>query len=184
MNVKYLFASDIHGDGECTEVLLEAFKREGAEKLVLLGDILYHGPRNDLPAGYNPKKVISLLNSMKNKILAVRGNCDAEVDGMVLDFPIMAEYALLTVGGKTLFLTHGHRIGEENTEALPENCILVTGHTHLLAARKLPCGRVYLNPGSVSIPKGGNERSYMTCDKEGNIKIKTLEGETILEYKI
>ncbi len=185
MSAKYLFASDIHGDAECTEKLLEALKQEGADKLVLLGDILYHGPRNDLPFGYNPKKVISLLNPKKDNILAVRGNCDAEVDGMVLDFPIMAEYALVSLGEKNLFLTHGHRIGENNTESLPENCILVTGHTHVPAARLLPCGTVYLNPGSVSIPKDGSEKSYMVYEPEENIfRIKTLDGKAFLEYKI
>ena len=106
--MKLMIASDIHGSEIYCKKLLEAYKDEGAERLLLLGDILYHGPRNDLPKGYAPKKVIELLNEIKNEIFCVRGNCDTEVDQMVLDFPILADYAILTVGNRLVYATHGH----------------------------------------------------------------------------
>ena len=166
--------------------MLDAFDKEGAEKLFLLGDLLYHGPRNDLPQTYNPKIVIELLNRYKEKILCVRGNCDAEVDGMVLEFPIMAEYAWLMLDERQVLLTHGHHIGEGNLENLPKGSILITGHTHVYASRELEGGIRYLNPGSVSLPKNGNEKTYMvyTFD-DRTFRIKTLEeGKTVLEYTL
>lgn len=183
---KIMFASDLHGDMYSTARMLDAFDREGAEKLILLGDLLYHGPRNDLPETYNPKIVIDLLNRYKDKILCVRGNCDGEVDGMVLDFPIMADYGWLLLNGRSVYITHGHHVSEENTANLPNGSILITGHTHLYANRDTESGVRYINPGSVSLPKNGNEKTYMIYSfDDSTFRIKTLEGERVItEYTV
>ena len=118
--MKYMFASDIHGSAYYCRKMLDAFEKEGAERLVLLGDLLYHGPRNDLPKEYAPKQVIPMLNAMKDKIYAVRGNCEAEVDQMVLEFPVMADYCILSIDGKTLYATHGHVYNQNNLPPLCE----------------------------------------------------------------
>ena len=169
----YLIASDIHGSAFFAQELLEAFEREQADELLLLGDILYHGPRNDLPLGYAPKKVIALLNPLADKITCVRGNCDAEVDQMVLDFPLMADYRTVSVEGETLFLTHGH------LEGLPIEAgyIVLQGHTHVPLCEHKPGGWWLLNPGSVSIPKENSPHSYLLL-KDGTFYWKTLGGET------
>lgn len=162
--MKYLIASDIHGSAYWTERLCAAIESEQPDRIVLLGDLLYHGPRNDLPRDYAPKRVIPLLNVLADRIIAVRGNCDAEVDQMVLDFPIMADYAtLFDENGRELFLTHGHVFGAgmhnsvDHAPALPEGSALVYGHTHIKvneASEEHP-GLWLFNPGSVSIPKDG-----------------------------
>ncbi|MCI8496897.1 MAG: phosphodiesterase [Clostridiales bacterium] len=158
--MKLLIASDLHGSAFFCEKLMKAFEREQADKLLLLGDILYHGPRNDLPQQYAPKSVISMLNSIKERILCVRGNCDTEVDQMVLDFPILAEYCLLFEKGRTIFATHGHRFNTSSLPPLSKGDILLHGHTHVPACEEHgSC--VYLNPGSVSIPKENSPHSYM-----------------------
>ena len=162
--MKLLIASDIHGAADCCRSLLDAWDREGADRLLLLGDILYHGPRNDLPRDYAPKRVIPLLNALADRIIAVRGNCDAEVDQMVLDFPVMADYAtLFDEVGRELFLTHGHVFGAgmhnsvDHASVLPEGSALVYGHTHIKVneASEAHPGLWLFNPGSVSIPKDG-----------------------------
>ena len=122
---RILIASDLHGDAECVKTLLEQYRSSGAERLLLLGDILYHGPRNDLPKGYAPKEVISLLNGVKEELLCVRGNCDTEVDQMVLDFPILADYAYVTVDGHTFFATHGHNFNMSKLPPLKKGDILM-----------------------------------------------------------
>ena len=133
--MKLFIASDIHGDIECAKATLEAYKNEKADKLLLLGDILYHGPRNDLPSAYAPKQVIELLNGIKENILCVRGNCDTEVDQMVLSFPILADYAMIYADGLTIFATHGHNHNMEKMPPLTEGEILLHGHTHVLCAK-------------------------------------------------
>ena len=159
--MKLMIASDIHGSAFWCARMLEQFEREGAEKLILLGDVLYHGPRNDLPQEYAPKQVIAMLNPLAEKILAVRGNCDCEVDQMVLDFPVLADYGVLFLNGRTVYLTHGHVINKEKTIPFVRGGILLHGHTHVPACED--CGGFwYLNPGSVSIPKNGSAHSYMT----------------------
>lgn len=170
--MKFIIASDIHGDSICAEKIIEVFKTQKADKLLLLGDILYHGPRNDLPAGYNPKKVIPLLNSIKEKIVCVRGNCDAEVDQMVLEFPITADFVTLTDGDKTLFLTHGHIFNKENMPDLKQGDIMLCGHTHIKTDEIFNGIRI-INPGSVSIPKDGS-RSFIIY-QDGEFCFKTLE---------
>lgn len=173
--MKWLIASDIHGSAPCCKALLEAFRREQAGRLLLLGDILYHGPRNDLPEGYAPKEVIAQLGGLKDRIFCVRGNCEAEVDQMVLPFPVLAEYCLLEAAGRLVFATHGHVYNLENPPALSPGDVLLHGHTHVPAKVQAPAGWRYLNPGSVSIPKEGSSRGYMTLE-EGVFTWKTLDG--------
>lgn len=171
--MKWLIASDIHGSAYWCERMLELFKREKANVLVLLGDILYHGPRNELPRDYNPKKVIALLNDFANgtpceephRILCVRGNCDAEVDQMVLGFPIMADYGVIELGGRFVYLTHGHVYGEDNPPKLRKGDILIQGHTHIQRCVEKD-GVLFLNPGSVSIPKGDGYNGCIVFDDE------------------
>ena len=177
--MKYMFASDIHGSAAWCRRTLEAFDHSGAERLILLGDLLYHGPRNDLPEAYAPKEVISLLNPYRNKILAVRGNCDAEVDQMVLQFPIMADYALLAVNGLNIFATHGHVFSEEALPPLCDGDILIHGHTHLPVAEKRD-NYYLLNPGSVALPKGGFANSYGLLE-DRTFRILDFEGHVIKE---
>ena len=181
--MKWIIASDIHGAAEYCKKLLEAYKKEEADRLLLLGDILYHGPRNDLPAGYAPKKVIELLNPLRNEILAVRGNCDTEVDQMVLPFPILSETALLFVDGKTWFACHGHRSGANPTASdlprLPAGSVVLSGHTHIPVLEEKPDGILLLNPGSTSIPKGGFAASYGVYE-DGKFAVMGFDGEKIL----
>lgn len=161
--MKWLIASDIHGSAYYCRKVLDCFERERAERMLLLGDVLYHGPRNDLPRDYAPKEVARLLNAMADRILGVRGNCDAEIDQAVLDFPIMADYALLCAGEKTVFATHGHLYGPDVLPPLHEGEILLIGHTHvpLVTERN---GIVCLNPGSAAIPKESSPHSCMTFE--------------------
>ena len=168
--MKYLFASDIHGDLCAARGVADALAREGAEKLFLLGDLLYHGPRNYIPEGYDPKGVIALLSELKDRITAVRGNCDAEVDQMVLPFPIMADYKELPLtGGGTAYLTHGHLFGGEGPLPLGEKDILIEGHTHVAGVHKTASGYVCLNPGSCAMPKGGTPACYMIYDTDSGV---------------
>lgn len=171
--MKFLIASDIHGSAYYCDLLMKAFDCEKADRIILLGDLLYHGPRNDLPRDYNPKSVIAMLNEKKNLIMAVRGNCEAEVDQMVLQFPVLAEYALLTVGDKIVFITHGHKFNQDNVPPLKDGDILLHGHTHIPACIEHET-YTYMNPGSTSIPKAGNPHSYMTLE-DGHFEWKNLE---------
>ena len=164
--MKWMIASDLHGSAYYCRKMLEAFEREGADRLFLLGDLLYHGPRNDLPREYAPKEVIPLLNGKKEKLLCVRGNCDAEVDQMVLEFPVLADYAVLPVGQRLIYATHGHIYHVKNLPPLAPGDVLLHGHTHVPAWTEFGQGNLYLNPGSVSIPKEDSPHSYMTL--EGN----------------
>ena len=158
---KFLIASDIHGDAITAEKLVEIYRASGAERLVLLGDLLYHGPRNDLPDGYAPKKVIEILNSVSEEILALRGNCEAEVDQMVLNFPVLAEYAYISADGLRIFATHGHNFNMTKLPPLKKGDVLLHGHTHVPAAKEFGNGNIYINPGSVSIPKENSKKSYI-----------------------
>lgn len=179
---RILIASDIHGDALTTERLVEIYRGSGAEKLLLLGDILYHGPRNDLPEGYAPKRVIELLNPLKNDILAVRGNCDTEVDQMVLSFPILADYAYLSLDGLSIFATHGHKFNTATPPPLAKGDILLHGHTHVPVAEEFGDGNVYINPGSLSIPKESSPKSYILYEN-GVFSFRTLEGNEYKRYE-
>ncbi|MCI9479608.1 MAG: phosphodiesterase [Lachnospiraceae bacterium] len=172
--MKIMIASDIHGAAGFCEQMLAAYDREQAQKLLLLGDILYHGPRNDLPEGYAPKEVLAMLNARKEELLCVRGNCDTEVDQMVLEFPILAEYCILYVNDRMIFATHGHNFNEKNLPMLKKGDILLHGHTHVPVCRETD-HYVYLNPGSVSIPKEGSWHGYMILE-EGLFTWKDLDG--------
>ncbi len=172
--MKYIIASDIHGSAAWCERLLQAFEEEGAEKLVLLGDILYHGPRNDFPDDYSPKKVFAMLNAIKEKILCVRGNCDSEVDQMVLEFPILADYAVADWQGHTLFFTHGHLFNREAPPLLKKGDALFNGHFHTPMAVEMEQGGLYINCGSVALPKEDFPHSYILFE-DGSICWKDLE---------
>ena len=181
--MKLLIASDIHGDADCCRAMLDAAEKEGAQKILILGDILYHGPRNDLPEGYAPKKVIEMLNDVSDKLLCVRGNCDTEVDQMVLSFPVLSDTAFVydTEADLTLFMSHGHKYSPDNMPPISGKTVFLYGHTHLLGKTEvggIPC----VNPGSISLPKGGNEKSYAIYER-GELEIKTFEGKTLEKYK-
>ena len=176
----YFIASDIHGYPEYCKKILSAYDHEKADRLVLLGDILYFGPRNTLYPSYDPKAVIAMLNERKNDLLCVRGNCDSDVDQMVLEFPIMADYAVLSLGKRLAYLTHGHVWNPSHLPPLKEGDILITGHTHVVACEELPGGILYLNPGSPAYPKQDTHRGYILLDEEKAI-FKDLAGNTISE---
>lgn len=161
--MKIMIASDIHGFINYAEKLIDAYRKSDAKRLVLLGDLLYHGPRNDLAQGYNPKAVIELLNSVKNELLCVRGNCDTEVDQMVLDFPIMSDYAVMADGDRILYFTHGHKYGALNFPNIKEGDIIVQGHTHVPMCEERN-GILCVNPGSVSLPKCGSNHQCLICE--------------------
>ena len=180
--MKYMIASDIHGSALYCGKMLRAYEREQADRLMLLGDILYHGPRNDLPEEYSPKEVAAMLNGSREKLLCIRGNCDAEVDQMVLQFPILADYALISECGRTYYLSHGHIYNENNLPPIQEGDILIHGHTHVLKAEQKE-GYVLLNPGSVSIPKEGNPPTYAIFE-DGVFTIKDFEGNIVKSIEL
>ena len=171
-----IIASDIHGSSYYCREMIRAFEREKAEKLLLLGDILYHGPRNDLPGEYDTKKTAAMLNEISGHVMCVRGNCDSEVDQMMLDFPIMAEYCLLYVRGRMIFATHGHVFNMKSLPALSRGDILLHGHTHIPAWESFGDGNMYINPGSVSIPKGDSRHGYIMLSDDA-VLWKDLAGE-------
>lgn len=173
--MKYVIASDIHGSAYYCQQLLGQFQKEQASRLILLGDILYHGPRNDLPKEYSPKDVLAQLNAYKQQIACVRGNCDSEVDQMVLEFPILADYALLPVGSHLLFATHGHIHNLQHVPPLQPGDILLHGHTHVPAWQPFGIQQYYLNPGSTSLPKENSPHSYMTLE-DTTFYWKTIDG--------
>lgn len=180
--MKLMIASDVHGSAYYCEKMLEAYGREGAERLLLLGDLLYHGPRNDLPRDYAPKRVIAMLNGIKESLLCVRGNCDTEVDQMVLEFPILADYCILFWEGRTVYATHGHVYNEGRLPPLGKGDILLHGHTHVPACTDHG-EYLYVNPGSVSIPKENSPNGYLLLDGK-TLTWKTLEGEPYRTYTL
>ena len=168
--MKLLIASDIHGSAEYCRSLMEAIKRENPSKVLLLGDLLYHGPRNDLPAGYAPKEVAAMLNEIKGKLICVRGNCDTEVDQMMLDFPVLSDSALLFIDGLTIYAAHGHH----EFPTLEEWNVVISGHTHV-PVDYVKDGIRYINPGSVSIPKENSWHGYVVLE-DRNFTWKSLDG--------
>ncbi|MBR1821350.1 MAG: phosphodiesterase [Clostridia bacterium] len=172
--MKLMIASDIHGSAKWCARLLDALRAEAPDRLILLGDLLYHGPRNDLPEEYAPKRVIAMLNEIAPRLLCVRGNCEAEVDQMVLNFPVMADYCALALDGHIVYATHGHLYGEDNPPPLLPGDFLLCGHTHIPGCHRHE-GFTYLNPGSVSIPKNNTPHSYCTLE-DGLMAWKDLEG--------
>ena len=180
--MKIMFASDIHGSAIYCEKMLERYEAEAAGRLVLLGDILYHGPRNALPKEYDPQRVAELLNRYRDDIFCVRGNCDAAVDQMLLQFNILADYIYLISGDISMFVTHGHLYSPEEPPPLKAGEILIGGHTHIHAAERVS-NFYYINPGSVSIPKNNQESSYMVLEDRTFI-IKNIEGTEIVRIKV
>lgn len=180
--MKLLICSDIHGDLNSMKDVMAAYEKEAADKILILGDLLYHGPRNDLPISYAPKAVIELLNKNKNIIISVRGNCDTEVDQMVLEFPILADYAYLELDGLTVFATHGHHHNTATPPPLREGEILLHGHTHVLKIEEFGNKNFYINPGSAALPKENNPRTYAVYENR-TFTIKDFEGKTVLEKK-
>ena len=163
LGMRYLIASDIHGSLGYVELLLDRFNEEKADMLILLGDILYHGPRNDLPAYYNPTGVAVKLNEYKDKIICVRGNCDAEVDQMMLQFPILCDFGVMEIDGRFFYLTHGHKYSIKNPPAVRKGSVVLSGHTHVPMAKESD-GIYYINPGSISLPKGDSYPSYIVLE--------------------
>lgn len=180
--MKWMIASDIHGSAYYCRELLAAFEREGAQKLMLLGDVLYHGPRNDLPRDYAPKEVIAMLNAIKEKLLCVRGNCDTEVDQMVLEFPVLADYAILVAGERVIYATHGHVYNENKLPPLQKGDVLMHGHTHVPKCVEHE-DYLYINPGSVSIPKENSAHGYLILE-DGKLTWKSLDGKSYMEYTL
>lgn len=180
--MKLMIASDIHGSAYYCEKLLKAYQGECPTRLLLLGDILYHGPRNDLPRDYAPKKVIEMLNPLASQILCVRGNCEAEVDQMVLDFPVLADYAWIEADGVRIFAAHGHHHGEDCPPPLAKGDLLLCGHTHVPAVREHE-DWIYANPGSISIPKENSAHGYMILENH-LLQHKDLDGNVLLEKTV
>lgn len=180
--MKLLIASDLHGSACYAGKLMEAWRQEKPERLLLLGDLLYHGPRNPLPEGYDCMAVAGMLNGMKEHILAVRGNCDCEVDQMVLEFPMLADYALLDWDGVKLYATHGHRWNEDCPPPMAEGTVLLNGHFHVPAAHTHP-GWHYINPGSTSLPKNGHPGSYLLLE-DRTFVWKTMDGQVFQTYSL
>ena len=180
--MKLMIASDIHGSAFYCEKLLNAFAKEKPQRLLLLGDLLYHGPRNDLPKDYAPKKVISMLNAVKDKIICVRGNCEAEVDQMVLNFPVLSESLLLFLDDRLRFATHGHIYNENKLPALQVGDVFLQGHTHIPVMKK-EGEYCFINPGSVSIPKENSEHSYMIYENSC-FTLKNLDGEELGNFNL
>jgi len=178
--MRWMIASDIHGSAYWCEKLMRSFEREAADRFLLLGDLLYHGPRNDLPRDYAPREVIRMLNAHKDEIYCVRGNCEAEVDQMVLDFPVLAEYMLLPVGNRLMFVTHGHVFNEDHLPPLKYGDILLHGHTHVPGCVEHE-HYIYMNPGSVAIPKEESWHGYMMLE-DGAFVWKDMEGDVRLRF--
>ena len=180
--MKLLIASDLHGGADACTKLCDIFAQSGADRLILLGDVLYHGPRNDLPRDYAPKEVIELLNGIKEKLLCVRGNCDTEVDQMVLDFPVLADYAIFCAGERVIYATHGHVYNENKLPPLQKGDILLHGHTHVPKCVEHE-DYLYINPGSVSIPKENSPHSYLVLE-DGHLTWKSLDGAAYMSYTL
>lgn len=179
--MKWFIASDIHGSAYYCDLMIRRFQAEKADRMILLGDILYHGPRNDLPEEYAPKKVIEQLSAYADRILCVRGNCEAEVDQMVLPFPVLAEYALMDLGRSLLFITHGHVYHKNHLPPLHAGDILLHGHTHIPVCMEQD-GIMIMNPGSVSIPKEDSWHGYMVLEN-GVFSWKDLDGNEKMNWE-
>lgn len=178
--MKLFVISDIHGSVYYLKKALNKFNESKSDLLVILGDILYHGPRNPLPDEYNPKEVVKLLDEYKNKILAIKGNCDAYVDEMVLPFPLVSE-SIIYNNNKRIFLTHGHILNKDNMPKLLSGDIMLYGHFHIPFIIEQD-GVIIANPSSISLPKEGNKPTYMIIDKD--IKIIDFDDSIILERKL
>lgn len=180
--MKFLIASDLHGSAYWCRKLLDAAEREQADRIIFLGDVLYHGPRNNLPDEYAPKQVIAMLSPWKDKLLCVRGNCDGEVDQMVLPFPVLADYALMPVGNQLMYITHGHHYNESSLPPLCKGDVLLHGHTHVPICH-VHEEYVCMNPGSVSIPKENSWHGYMVLEGT-HFRWIDFDGSQHMEYTL
>lgn len=180
--MNFLLVSDIHGCLPALERVLDFYERGSYDMLFILGDILNYGPRNRIPEGIDPKGIVERLNAMKDQIVAVRGNCDAEVDQMLLQFPIMADYALVVEGGRRFFFTHGHVYNEDNAPVM-KNDVFVYGHTHLWKLEPTDDNRIVCNLGSITFPKGGNVPTFATYE-DGVMAVRTMDGDVLKEVKL
>lgn len=182
--MKYLVVSDIHGDLSRLEKVLGFFEKEQYDMLIILGDIMNYGPRNGTPEGLNALGVADRLNALSDKIIAIRGNCDSEVDQMLLKFPMMGDYALLVINGKRFFLTHGHRFNPENMPWVDHDFFFY-GHTHKWLLEKRTEGKspIICNTGSITFPKGGNEPTFVTIEEDLTICVRNLEGRKLQELR-
>lgn len=180
--MKLMFISDIHGSETCLAKALESYNEEKPDRLVILGDLLYHGPRNPLPNGYNPKGVIELLNPLKEKIIAVRGNCDSEVDQMVMEFPMMGDYHIVYSENHEFFLTHGHLYNNQPSDLCPKGSVFAQGHTHVPMIEQK--GDVlHFNPGSITLPKENHPQTYGIYN-QNTLSIKTMDGLNYLTINV
>ncbi|MGF7058007.1 phosphodiesterase [Brassicibacter mesophilus] len=180
--MKLFFMSDIHGSSYYLRKAIEAYEREKCDYIIILGDALYHGPRNSLPKEYDPKAVAEVLNSYKNKIIAVRGNCDSEVDQMLISYPMMSDYSVILYNNRRLFLTHGHIYNKNNLLNIDKNDVLIHGHTHIPLAEKED-GKIILNPGSISLPKNNNPNSYAILEND-IFTVKDLDGDSFISTEL
>lgn len=182
--MKVLFFSDVHGSPESLRLLLRRAEEWKPDLFVLLGDVLYHGPRNPLRPDYAPQEAAGLLNPLRDRILAVRGNCDAEVDQLLLEFPVMSDSSLLFADGRKFFLTHGHLWSPEKLPPVAGDSVFAFGHIHQPVLERLACGVTVFNPGSISLPKGGHPASF-GCFSEDMLRILNLEtGEEMLSLRL
>ena len=179
--MKLFVISDIHGSLYYLKKAIEIFERGKYDKLLILGDELYHGPRNPLPKEYSPKEVIDILNSYRDKIIAIRGNCDSEVDQMVLKYPIMSDYTMIYLGERRVYLTHGHIYNIDTPLPLQKGDILLYGHFHIPMIEERD-GIYFFNPGSISLPKNNSKNSFGILDENG-FQICDLDENTIMQIK-
>ena len=180
--MKYLIVSDIHGSLPRLQTVLDIFRRESCDMLLILGDILNYGPRNSIPEGIDPKGITEALNSLSDRIVAVRGNCDSEVDQMLLSFPMMADYSIVVESGKRIFLTHGHKY---TAESLPNTSfdVFISGHTHIWKLDKTADGKVVCNTGSITFPKENNVPTFAILDN-GVLSIRNLENKILKQVEM
>lgn len=180
LSMKLFIFSDIHGSASALKKTLTAFEKENCSMILLLGDALYHGPRNSVEDDYNTGETIELLNSVSDKILAVRGNCDSEVDQMVLNYSNMSDYHIVLDGDRKIFLTHGHIYNRHNMPPLNKGDIFASGHSHVAEIEEVR-GIIHFNPGSISLPRQNTLPSYGIYDGK-SLKVKTLEGEALFTH--
>lgn len=180
--MKIFVMSDIHGSRTALEAALAACDREGAKLIAILGDYLNHGPRNPIPEGYDPPGTARLLNERRELILPVRGNCDSAVDQMMLEFPMLADYSTIILGSRRVFMAHGHELSPERLPPLPAGSVFISGHSHIPLLEKRG-GIFVMNPGSITLPKGGSPRSYGLLE-EGSLEIKTIKGESFSRLEL